>query len=83
MSSQCGACILLLHDAHMLEPPPHHSILCQLADIGQDELVLQNFLHSTFTQSTAWDAIGRGVLAHLNNATPYTVMHGISQHIME
>lgn len=46
----------------------YHSMLCQLSDIGQDELVFQDPLHITLTQSIAWNAIRNRVLAHLHNA---------------
>ena len=42
-------------------------MLCQLSDIGQDELVFQDRLHIALTQSVAWNAIRNGVLAHLHN----------------
>lgn len=51
-----------------LKRAAHHSMLCQLSDIGQDELVFQDPLHIAFTQPVAWNAICRGVLAHLHKA---------------
>ena len=53
-----------------LRQPAYHSMLCQLSDIGYDELVFQGPLHIALTQSVAWYTIRRGVLAHLHNAAP-------------
>ena len=46
----------------------YHSIFGQLSDIGQDELIFQDLLHSTFTQLVAWQPISCRVLAHLDDS---------------
>ncbi len=50
-----------------VECHPYHSILGQLLDIGQNELVLQDLLHSGLRKPVAGYAVSCRVLAHLHH----------------
>ena len=45
----------------------YHSILSQLPDIGQDELIFEDLLYRALSQLIAWYAISCWVLAYLNS----------------